>query len=133
MYELLVLDFGGVCVDADGSTDPEVIDVIAAARERSITVAVLSNELDDDTIAVHPVLRSVDHVVACNTGIQKPERRAFQRVLLLTDVDAEQALVVDDADDNVRGAQAAGTTALHFDVDDRSRSWAAVRSELGLA
>ena len=56
-----------------------------------MAVAVLSNELDDDTVETHPVLRAVDHVVACNTGIQKPDRRAFQRVLLLTGVGPEQA------------------------------------------
>ena len=107
--------------------------MIDAANRRGITVAVLSNELDDDTIETHPLLGAVDHVVACNTGIQKPDRRAFQRVLLLTGIEAERTLVVDDAEDNVRGAEAAGTAALHFDVDDCAASWAAIRAELGLA
>ncbi len=131
-YELLVLDVGGVCIDEEGATDPTVAGVIDAAKERGLTVAVLSNELDNATIATHPLLQRVDHVVSCNRGIQKPDRRAFQRVLLLTGIDADRTLVVDDAGDNVRGAQAAGTTALHFDVDDRAASWATVRVELGL-
>ena len=130
MYELLVLDFGGVCVDADGTTDPAVVDLIDAARRQDVTVAVLSNELDASTVASHPVLRAVDHVVTCNTGIQKPDRRAFQRVLLLTGVEAGRTLVVDDSPDNVRGAEAAGTTALRFDTADRAGSWAAVRETL---
>ncbi|MEO1060576.1 MAG: HAD-IA family hydrolase [Actinomycetota bacterium] len=130
MYELLVLDVGGVCVDRAGRSDPAATELVDAARERGIVVAVLSNELDE---ASADALPPVDHVVACNTGIQKPDRRAFQRVLLLTGTDAAAALVVDDSADNVRGAEAAGAAALHFDPDDRSASWAAVRAALGLA
>ncbi len=133
MFDLLVLDFGGVCVDADGASDPAAVDLIDAAHGRGMAVAVLSNELDPATVASHPVLRVVDHVVTCNTGIQKPDRRAFQRVLLLTGIEAGRTLVVDDSPDNVRGAEAAGTTALRFDPADRAGSWAVVREALGPA
>lgn len=132
MYELVILDFGGVCVVADGTRDLAASDLVEDARNDGIVVAVLSNELDDRTVTDEPVLQAVDHVVACNTGIQKPDRRAFQRVLLLTGAAAEHTLVVDDSTDNVRGAEAAGITALRFDTGDRARSWAAVRGALGL-
>ncbi len=135
MRRLLILDYDGVCLScvdpAHPTIDPEVSELIRYARQAGITVAVLSNELDDHTINNTPMLRSVDHVVVCSAGIQKPDRRAFQRVMLLTGIEASNTVVVDDSRDNIRGAAAAGAVAVHFDATNRRRSWTAVRSELG--
>jgi len=131
---LLILDFGGVCVDpADPArVDPAAELLVTDGQRLGISVAVLSNELDDRTIATTPLLGLVDHVVSCNERIQKPDRRAFQRAMLAAGVEATDTLVVDDSIDNVRGARAAGAAALHFDLDDRTGSWSAVRRAIGL-
>lgn len=130
---LLVLDFDGVCFDRSRrEIDPEAIGVVDDARRHGIVVAVLSNELDDATIASTPLLDDVDHVVVCAAGIQKPDRRAFQRVMLHAGIDADRTVVVDDSEVNVRGAAAAGASALAFDVEDRAASWTSVRRAVGL-
>ncbi len=131
--ELLVLDFHGVCFEPrTGEIDPTAAQLTADAEAGGIATAVLSNELDDRTIASTPLLQQVAHVVSCTTGIQKPDRRAFQRVMLLASADAARTVVVDDAPENVRGAEAAGATAIWFDRTDRAGSWTRVRRSLGL-
>ena len=131
--ELLVLDFHGVCFDPrTGDIDPAAVELVADIEALDIIAAVLSNELDDHTIASTPLLQQMDHVVSCTAGIQKPDRRAFQRVMLLASVDASRTVVVDDSPDNVRGAEAAGARVVWFDADDRAASWARAREGLGL-
>ena len=130
---LLILDFDGVCFDRSRhEIDPDAVALVGDAQRHGILVAVLSSELDDTTIATTPLLDEVDHTVVCTTGIQKPDRRAFQRVMLLTGIDAHRTVVVDDSEVNVRGAAAAGATAIAFDVDDRAASWTSVRRAAGL-
>ncbi len=130
---LLVLDFDGVCFDPTArDIDPAAADLVRDARAVGIGVAVLSNELDEHTRTTTPLLDDVDHVVACTTGIQKPDRRAFQRVMMIADVSPERTVVVDDRDANVRGAEAAGARAVLFDLGDRAGSWTAIRRAAGL-
>ncbi len=132
--ELLILDFHGVCLDPRaGTIDPVAKAVVSECSPLGLPVAVLSNELDGHTIQSTPLLQQVDHVVSCTTGIQKPDRRAFERVIRLVGVAPEHAVVVDDQPINARGAQAAGAASIWFDVDDREASWASVRRAIGLA
>lgn len=141
--ELLILDFAGVCTPsaseliADGSSPssiairPECEAIVNAAQASGITVAVLSNEISTDWICSVPFLEVVDHVVACSDNkIYKPDRRAFQRVLLLTGTEAEHTLVVDDEVDNISVATSLGMRALHFDTDDVDGSWRRVRAAI---
>lgn len=143
-YDLLVLDYAGVCTPshaefaqrstlATSETDerPGCLPVIRLAHSLGLTVVVLSNEIDPAWIERSSALSAVDHVIACtDNGILKPDRRAFQRALLLTNCAADRSLVVDDAIDNVRGAQAAGLTAILFDTTDADASWASVTQAL---
>jgi putative hydrolase of the HAD superfamily len=145
-YDLLVLDYGGVItlshaevVAAAQSDDavqverPESLAVVWLAHDAGMKVVVLSNEIDRDWIAGSPVLSTVDLVIACtDNGILKPDRRAYQRALLLTECTASRALMVDNDIDNVRGARGAGLDAILFDTNDPNSSWAAVRSACGL-
>jgi putative hydrolase of the HAD superfamily len=137
-FDLLILDYGGVCtlshaefldhIGSDTSGDrPGSLAAIARAHAAGITVVVLSNEIDQSWITNSAVLSQVDHVLACaDNGIFKPDRRAFQRAALVTGCAADRTLVVDDEIDNVRGAQAAGMTALLFDTANPEDSWESV-------
>lgn len=110
-----------------------VADLVADACAARITVVILSNDLPRDALEHHLVLRRVHHVVSlANAAIRKPDRRAFQRALLVAGATADRALVVDDAPTNVAGARAADIAAILFDVTDPAASLLAVREALGL-
>jgi putative hydrolase of the HAD superfamily len=143
----LIVDYDGVCTPsirelvadptllADGSVPirPDAHTCIGAALDQGLVVVVLSNDLPTSTVDTTPILQRVDHVLSlANAPIRKPDRRAFQRALLLAGVSPDRALVVDDSASNVAGARAAGIPAIHFDVTAPAESWAAVRRLLGL-
>jgi HAD superfamily hydrolase (TIGR01509 family) len=133
MTRLLVLDFHGVCTlspaeliaasvdpgDLAASARPEAREVVAAAKGAGISVMVLSNELDPEWADRIPMLTEVDKIVACSdNGIFKPDRRAFQRCMLLAGADPGQTCVVDDGADNVAVARSLGATAVHFEASE---------------
>jgi len=139
-FDLLVLDYGGVCtmshrelVGGAVQTGPfnaeraECVRLVLAAQALGMQVAVLSNEIDRAWIEHSTVLSRVDHVLACNdNGILKPDRRAYQRALLVSRCAAERSLFVDDEVDNVRGAEGAGLAAMLFDTRDPIGSWSQI-------
>ena len=127
---MLILDFGGVCTftaaevialelepsDLASSVRPEAEAVVQAAKAAGSQVAILSNELSVEWVGRVPLLQQVDYVVCCSdNGIYKPDRRAFQRCLLLSGAEAEKTLVVDDEADNVTVAASLGMTAVPFE------------------
>lgn len=137
---LLILDFDGVCtLSADElvargeltalaeTIRPEVEAVVAAAQGAGVLVAVLSNELDRSWSAEVPLLQRVDLLVPCaDNGIYKPDRRAFQRCLLLAGVAAEDTMLVDDDPDSVRVASSLAISARLFTPTDAEVVWRAV-------
>jgi putative hydrolase of the HAD superfamily len=139
-YDLLVLDYGGVCtmshrelvgaaVQADrfNAERPECLTLVLAVQALGVRVAVLSNEIDRAWVERSTLLSRVDHVLACSDNrILKPDRRAYQRALLVTGCAADRTLFVDDEVDNVRGAQGAGLDAMLFDTSDPVASWSAI-------
>ena len=141
--ELLILDFAGVCTPSASelitsgsdtsaiSIRPECEAVVSAAQAAGITVAILSNEISRDWADDVPLLSTVDHVVACSdNNIFKPDRRAFQRCLLLTGAEAERTLVVDDSSDNITVASSLGMQTVLFDASDPTASWQEVRDAI---
>jgi len=150
---VLLLDYGGVCTpspeefvaalgqDQDFSpvaihdiTRPECHSVVTQARTAGICVAILSNEINPKWADSVELLASVDHIIACSdNGVLKPDRRAYQRALMLTDSSAEQVLFVDDEPDNVAGARAVGIEALLFDTDRAADCWAEIAQRLELS
>ncbi len=147
---LLVVDFGGVCtlsarelieLEQAGrgrrslaeTVRPLAVTTIAAAQTAGIVVAVLSNELSRSWAATVPLLAQVDHLFPCSdNGINKPDRRAFQRCLLVSGLAAHQTLVVDDDADNVGVAATLGMQVARFDTTDPDESWCEVGRRLGL-
>lgn len=147
---VLLLDYGGVCtpsprefvaardqagcssmVAAQDAIRPECRSVVARARAAGICVAVLSNEIDRSWATSVPLLAEVDHIIACSdNGLLKPDRRAYQRALMVTGSSADQVLFVDDEPVNVAGARAVGIEAMLFDVDRAADCWAEIAERI---
>ena len=143
---VLLLDYGGVCtpstrefvaaqdphgcspvVAEQDTTRPECRSVGARARAAGICVAILSNEIDRRWAASVPLLAEVDHIIACSdNGLLKPDRRAYQRALMVTGSSADQVFFVDDEPENVVGARAVGIEAMLFDADRAAECWSEI-------
>ena len=116
---------------------PEAVAAIEAARAACCKLAVLSNELDlfygagfRDRL---PLLQSFDVIVdATHTGILKPDPRAYRMCLDALGCAAGDAVFVDDQLRNVRGAQAVGLVAVHFDVQQPAVSYREALALLGV-
>ncbi len=142
--ELLILDYAGVCTpsalhrlsnDADdqqlGGTSQQCAALVEEAQQAGIEVVILSNEVSTEWAKYVPLLEKVDHVVACSdNNIFKPDRRAFQRCLLLTGAEAERTLVVDDEVYNITVAASLGMQTVLFNEDDTRASWSEVAEKL---
>ena len=145
-YGLLIVDFVGVCTapladlartadpaSATVPVHPQAESVIQSARAAGIAVVVLSNDLPEATIEATPLLSAIDDAISlANSAITKPDRRAFERVMLAQQVPANRTLIADDSPENVRGAKSAGATALHFNPSTPHQSWTTIQTQLGL-
>ncbi len=63
-------------------------------------------------------------VLSCSVGARKPEKAIYEAAVRAAGVPAERCLFIDDLEENVRGARAAGMRALRF------KSAAQLRREL---
>lgn len=142
-FDLLLLDYGGVCTPSHHEylaatapiedVRPESPQVIEAAQAAGMSVIVLSNELDPTQIEPNAVLSMVDHVICgLDNKIFKPDRRAYQRALLVSGCDASRTLFVDDDADNVAGANGVGMATMLFDPVNASKQWAEIAKRLGV-
>lgn len=129
---VVVLDYEGVCTPShrefmSGPLDPlrpELIEVVSELRERGCSVVLLSNEFDRAWLSSIDGMPRFDHVlVGSDNGICKPDRRAFQRALLVSDCPAGACLVVDDDETNVMSARSIGCQGVLFDTSDAPSSW----------
>lgn len=136
-FEVVVFDFEGVCTPTAGefiarsgevaTLRPGLAAVIEQLRSRGVHIALLSNEFDRRWIASIDGFPDFDDVfVGSDNRIFKPDRRAFQRVLLAVGCDAHACLVIDDDETNCRVARSIGCAAIRFDPTDADVSWAAV-------
>lgn len=116
---------------------PEAKRVAAAAQAAGYGVSVLTNDMRSfhGRTWEHGVefLQTVDHIVDCSdTGILKPDPRAFHRAAEITGVDLERMLFVDDQPRNVAGAEAVGLDAMWFDIANAADAWTDVARRLGV-
>lgn len=116
---------------------PGCFTVVAGARAAGFGVSVLTNDLG----AFHgpdwkngiSLFDSIDHLVDCSdTGILKPDPRAFQRAVDITGVAPDRILFVDDQPISVQGAADVGIEAMWFDISSPAASWQAVADRLGI-
>ena len=113
------------------------VSVSSLARRAGLSVSVLTNDLR----AFHgrewerriPFLQDVDHIVDCSdTGILKPDRRAYERAIEFVGAVPQRILFVDDQPINVEGALAAGLDSIWFDIANAEQAWHDVAAKLGL-
>lgn len=108
-------------------------EVVAAFRKRGGRTAMLSNGVPEVMARVRadrPLERWFDVVVvSCELGVVKPSSRIYQVCLTRLGVEAEEALFVDDRQDNVDTAVRLGLDTIHFRGDP---SVALVRERFGL-
>ncbi|MCW1954783.1 MAG: HAD-IA family hydrolase [Roseobacter sp.] len=114
--------------DPDAVIRPEFRAAIAACKAAGIRLAVLSNELDlfygADFREKLPFLADFEVIIdATYTGILKPDPRAYEAVLDALALPASACVFVDDQMRNIKGAEALGLPAVHFDVMDPTRSY----------
>ena len=115
--------------DPDSVIRPEFRTTIAACKAAGVRLAILSNELDlfygADFRDKLPFLKDFEVIVdATYTGILKPDARAYEQVLQELGLPAADCVFVDDQLRNIKGAEALGLPAVHFDVMAPSQSYA---------
>ena len=115
--------------DPDSVIRPEFRTTIAACKAAGVRLAILSNELDlfygSDFREKLPFLKDFEVIVdATYTGILKPDARAYEQVLQELGLPAADCVFVDDQLRNIKGAEALGLPAVHFDVMAPSQSYA---------
>ncbi len=116
---------------------PEALEAIAQVKAAGRKRAVLSNELDlyygeafRERLAV---LDDFDAIVdATHTGILKPDPLAYELCCAALEVAPRDCVFLDDQPRNLRGAEAAGMTAVPFDVRAPRASFDAALRVLGL-
>jgi len=115
---------------------PQMTDLITRHRAMGRTVGVLTNDMG----AFHgpewkqgiSVIRQFDFIVDGSvTGFLKPDPRAFKTALdALGDPEPSEVVFVDDQLGNVRGAEAVGICAVHFDPTDLVAAFERIESAL---
>ncbi len=96
--------------------------------------AIITNAFDDMRAALqgtYGIAPHFDHiVVSAEEGVMKPDPRIYRKTLSLCEVEAHQAIFVDDFPENVQGARRLGMQAIHF--RDRDETLQTLNKALGL-
>lgn len=116
---------------------PEAAAMIEQARAAGCPVGALTNDLrafhGDGAMARHPLLAGLDVLVdGSETGVLKPDPRAYAIAVEALGVPASQIVFVDDMPGNIAGARRAGMIALELDLTDPGEVFGRARAELGL-
>lgn len=113
-------------VEGWSELNPGTVALLSWARERGVTVAVLSNAPHALAAAVRamPALTAVcDHFsFSAEIGAAKPDPRAYRSALTALAASPGDVLFVDDRPENVDGARAVGLRAVRFQSADRLRA-----------
>jgi HAD superfamily hydrolase (TIGR01509 family) len=101
---------------------PDVDPMLAALRERGIAVAILSNGWNPLQARKAERARFRGPVlVSSEIGVQKPDLRAFERLLETLETDPDETWYVgDDPRGDVAGSQRAGVTAIWMDWEQKA-------------
>ena len=98
--------------------NPAMVRWAATLRAKGIRTGVLSNmpvTLRGHVMAEVEWLRGFDqYTFSCDVNLVKPEEGIYRHALAALGVAAEEALFLDDREDNVEGARRAGLHALTF-------------------
>ncbi len=123
----------------DGSAlfRPEVVALMDDAHAAGLVVAALTNDLaafhGDADLADHPVLGRFDTIVdGSETGVLKPDPRAYRLALDAVGCAPDEVVFLDDIPGNCAGARAAGLVTVQVDVRDPWAAFATAREVLAL-
>jgi putative hydrolase of the HAD superfamily len=100
-----------------GAVVPEVLAFVRSVRRGAVRVVLATNATDDLDLdlAALGLTDEFDAVAgSAALGVHKPARAYFEAACALVDTPPERCLLLDDDDRNVRGARAAGLSALRF-------------------
>lgn len=104
-----------------GDVDPVVLDLLHDVRAAGVPVGVAANATDEleADLAALGLADEVDVVVnSAALGVPKPTQEYFQRASEALGTPPNRVLYVDDSDRSVRGARAAGLSALRWNGPD---------------
>lgn len=123
--------------DPESVIRPEALAAIDSADRAGHALAILSNELDlfygEDFRHQLPFLDSFTTIYdATHTGILKPDPRAYLQCAEQLGVAVSNCVFVDDQIRNIKGAEAVGMQAVHFDVTRPGESFASALALLDL-
>ncbi|MER5333928.1 HAD-IA family hydrolase [Micromonospora sp. NPDC002717] len=100
-----------------GEVDTEVLDFVRGVRAGGLPVGLATNATDllDDDLAALGLVGEFDAVVnSYRLGVNKPAKEYFQAACRAVATPPDRVLFVDDEDWSVRGARAAGLSALRW-------------------
>jgi putative hydrolase of the HAD superfamily len=113
-----------------GAVDQEVLGFVRSMRRGGTPVVLATNATDDLDLDLSAFGLTGDFDAVANSavlGLYKPTREYFEAACRLVDTPPDRCLLLDDDDRNVRGARAAGLSALRFTgTDDLSYARAAL-------
>jgi putative hydrolase of the HAD superfamily len=123
--------------DPNATIRPQMQRMIGMARASGIRVGILSNELElfygSDMVKRMDVLADAMTIVdASNTGILKPDPRAYAQATEGLGLPPQEILFVDDQFRNIAGAVNAGMQTQYFDLRDVPGNLAAIATRLQL-
>ena len=97
----------------------------ALARRGQVRMCIASNESDELSRYRSRLFGLVEmfdtFLASCWIGVRKPAAIFYDRILAITEARAEEALFVDDRDENLVAARALGMTTIHFQSADQLR------------
>lgn len=124
--ERLISQLAGLDASVWSELRPAAWQLLRDCKAASVTVAVLSNTPRSMETAARaaPWWPDVDHLFASATlGLMKPDPRIYRHVAEQLGLPGDQIAFIDDKQDNVDGALAAGWNAHLWVSDDDTRAW----------
>ena len=97
--------------------DENLIDFIRRVRKDGFQVALLSNAADDlrkfiQELGIADAFDAI--VISAEEGVMKPDKKIYGTALERLDVSPEEAIFIDDFQENVEGAREVGLEAVRF-------------------
>jgi HAD superfamily hydrolase (TIGR01509 family) len=130
MIKGIIFDVGGVLLDFGSFLDKkesiieENIDLVKSLS-LNYQLGVLSNACHNHAERVKD-LGIYDHfnkvLLSCDTGFQKPEKEAYLQILEKMEISPEEALFIDDLNENIIGAESVGITGILYESPVQLRS-----------
>lgn len=111
--------FGVLCGLEDGKVNKEIFSIIEKLRSEYKT-AILSNA-DSESVCArfekqgYPLDKYFDYIlISSETGLLKPDQKAFRSSLEVIDVEPEEVLFIDDTKENILSAESLGIKTFHY-------------------